>query len=223
MADGAAGIPPRDHADDYASHETAESVTVGATVLTPKQVHQRFTADLNSGHYVVVEIGVYPEGNGTVDVERGDFLLTAGPKSDSVRPSDIRDVVAVLAPGTRPPALPPAGDITVHGAQTVGYETGRDPVTGARQSGVYSDTQVGVGIGGDPGGPPAQNPVPISPDPYTIRQELQNKALPEGQTAHPLAGYLYFPKPGGKTKKGAYELTYYGAVHQIHLHLSDKP
>ena len=42
----------------------------------------------------------------------------------------------------------------------------------------------------------------------TISQELWEKSLPDGKTAQPVAGYLYFPKPPGRAKDAAWELRY---------------
>jgi hypothetical protein len=54
-----------------------------------------------------------------------------------------------------------------------------------------------------------------------MRQELNDKALPEGRTTEAIAGYLYFPKPA-KPVTGAYHLTYYGESTQIRLDLPRK-
>ena len=41
-----------------------------------------------------------------------------------------------------------------------------------------------------------------------METELTDKSLPEGRTAKPVAGYLYFPFPG-KKKDVAYDLEYH--------------
>ena len=42
----------------------------------------------------------------------------------------------------------------------------------------------------------------------TISQDLWEKSLPDGKTAHAIAGYLYFLKPPHKAKDTAWELRY---------------
>ena len=40
-----------------------------------------------------------------------------------------------------------------------------------------------------------------------METELSEKVLPDGATARPIAGYLYFPFPG-KKREGSYDLVY---------------
>ena len=47
------------------------------------------------------------------------------------------------------------------------------------------------------------------------------KTLPNGKTAVPVAGYLYFPKPSGKTG-GVWELMMDGAAGRVKLNLGSR-
>src|SRR5205807_3463977 len=86
----------------------------------------------------------------------------------------------------------------------VGYGAGRvyDPATGTqRGGGVYTTAGVGVGIGSrgnEPGSSEKGRAV--------METELSEKGLPEGATAAPVAGFLYFPI--SRTKRATYQLEY---------------
>ena len=53
-----------------------------------------------------------------------------------------------------------------------------------------------------------------------MQQELDDKSLPEGKTTQAVAGYLYFPKPSGRAKIAAFDLTYCGAAGQVKRRVS---
>ena len=215
FADGGKGIRPRPTADDYPARETARTATVAAAMIAPGQVRKAFATDLNGGGYLVVEVAVYPQAASEMNLARSDFLLRAGADGETVRPENGRTIAGVLA-RKNPPPRPTASDVSVYSSTSVGYETGTDPVTGRRVSGVYTGAGVGVGVG-DPGTP---SPSPgVNQDPTRIEQELEDQSLPEGKTSQAVAGYLYFPKPSGKANNATYELTYYGADGQIRLRL----
>ena len=90
----------------------------------------------------------------------------------------------------------------------------------------------GVGIGGPaPSGCRGINcedqmPVPAprgtaSPSRGQMEQELWQKSLPDGKTTKDVAGYLYFPKPAGKTKNVAWELRWSNAGGRVKLALQN--
>ena len=211
----ASGIRPRGGAADYPAHEGSGTVNVAAALVPPDQVRKLFATDLNSGGYVVFEVALYPAAGQEISVSADDFMLRASSNSETVRAARGRAIAGVLQQKNTPkPAK--ASDINVYPSATVGYETGTDPVTGARRHGVYTGAGVGVGVG-NPGVPPPPGPAATNRDRATMEQELEDKALPEGKTTAPVAGYLYFPKPSGKDKNTAYELTFYGSARQITL------
>ena len=81
---------------------------------------------------------------------------------------------------------------------------GQDPVTGrpANRVGTYES----VGVSNDPRQAPPPNRS-SSVDADRFEAMLGKWALPEGKTASPVAGYLYFPLPLKKAK-GTFELQY---------------
>lgn len=212
LAEGVAGIRPRDSSTDYATHDTTGGVAVAAVVVLPDQVRKIFATDLNRGGYIVVEVAVYPEVGRVVDLSSADFLLRID--SEAVRPVDGSAIAAILAKHDHNPLQP--DDVTVVTSANIGRATVNDPVTGRRGSAVYSDTSVGVGVGRS-GRPP--DPVATDRDRAAMQQELEGKSLSEGKATSAVAGYLYFPKPRGKAKNTAVELTYYGATGQLKLRI----
>lgn len=220
LADGG-GIRPRGSATDYPAHVNADGVTIAAAVIPRDQVHKLFATDLNAGGYIVLEVAVYPDAGRDVDLHPGDFLLQTGPNSETARAVSGRDIAAILQRKNTPPPTK-SSDITIVPTATIGYESGGyDPVTGQRRSGVYTSAGVGVGVGGA-GGPQVPGPAATDRDRATMEQELEDKALPERKTNTAVAGYLYFPKPAGKSKTSPAQLTYYGAARQITLRVTIK-
>ena len=186
------GIRPRGSAADYPTHVTSDGVTIAAAVLPPAQVRKIFSTDLNSGGYIVIEVAVYPESAPDVDVSSGDFMLSPAGET-SAAPVSARTIAGVLD-RKNSPSRGRDTDVTAN----VGYETGTDPVTGRRVSGTYT----GVAVANRPPGTLA--PPPSGPDPWTMKQELEERSLPEGKTAQPVAGYLYFPKLSKKSRNAGY-------------------
>jgi hypothetical protein len=199
------GIRPRGSPADYPAHATSEGVTIAAAVVPPAQVRKIFSADLNSGGYIVIEVAVYPESAPDVDVSSGDFMLSPAGETSAVPPVSARTIAGVF---DRKNSSPRGRDTNVDVA--IGYETGNDPVTGQRRSGTYT----GVAVENGPQGTLA--PPPSGPDPWTIKQELEERSLPERKSIQPVAGYLYFPKLK-KSRSAGYELTYYGVSNKVRL------
>ena len=212
LAEGLAGIRPRDRGADYPAHETAGGVTVAAVFVPSDQVRKIFATDLNRSRYIVLEVAVYPEAGRAVDLSSADFLLRID--SETVRPVAGSAIAAILSKREHNPMRP--DDVTVVTTANVGRATVNDPVTGRRGSAVYSDISVGVGVG-RPGGSP--DPAATDRARAAIQQELEDKSLPERRATSAVAGYLYVPRPRGKAKNTPVELTYYGATGQLKLQL----
>ena len=82
---------------------------------------------------------------------------------------------------------------------------GTDPATGRRTNSV--GTYEGVGVSNYPTqSAPSVDP-PLERDADRMEAQLEKWALPEGKTASPIAGYVYFPV-SAKKSKGALELHY---------------
>lgn len=211
------GIRPRPSASDYPAQDQKDGVAVGASVLSPTQVKNLFSTDLKN--YVVVELSVYPEPSKPVEVRPDDFGLRIGTTADIIRAAAPHAVAGVIQKKNAP-APSKASDITLYPTATIGYESGPsyDPVTGQprRGGGWVTGAGVGVGVGGGQQGPPP--PASTDRDREVMRQELEDKSLPSGTTAQPVAGYLFFPKPDSKqTAGGAYELDYYGVSGKLRV------
>ncbi len=190
---------PRDSAAAYPTHSEQPVVAVGAELLTADQVHGAFSSELNRA-YLVVEVGLFPGEQ--IDVTQLDFSLVPTGTQTVLRPVQAKVAAAVLQKPSRDKRRPSApGDIALYPTVGVGYESG-----GRRGGGWTSATGVGVGIGGA-GGPAAPQPASTSADRRTMETELAEKGLPEGPTARPVAGYLYFTFPG-KKKDINYDLEY---------------
>jgi hypothetical protein len=141
------------------------------------------------------------------------LMLRAGSDSETVRAVSGSAIASALQRKNAPRPGKASG-VTVYPTASIGYESGGyDPVTGGRRRGVYTEAGVGVGVGE----PRPPGPAATDRDRSTMQQELEDKSLPEGRTGRAVAGYLYFPKPSGKAKTAAYELTYYGAAGQMKL------
>jgi hypothetical protein len=163
-------------------------------VLTPDQVRKAFASDVNRC-CLVVEVALYPPKDSTVGVSLNDFVLRVTGTEIATKPSGAKVLAAKLQ---KKAASPQDRDISISPTAGVGYDSGGyyDPVTGQRRGGgVYTSTGVGVGVG-------RSRPQPGSTDVdrNTMELELGEKALPEGNTATPVAGYLYFSLPQTKDK-----------------------
>ena len=167
--------------------------------------------DLRNG-YVVVDAGVFPAA-GRATVHRDQFALVA---DDGTAISPV-DPAAIVAPSrslmTSLPNLHGEADIGISIGNSDPYY-GRPGSTGGRRT--TRSTSVSVGTGG-----PRSSPIPV--DDELASQELAGKALPEGATTDPVAGYLYFPTPKRK-KKALYTLehTFQGATVSLELGLLRK-
>ena len=191
----AQGVPPRRNASDYPVHESAKTAVIAAAIVPADQVRKMFSSNIGD-HYVVVEVAIYPQDGKSFDADSYDFALKTGDKiAHADSPAD-----AVLPWGER---KDPVDNKGVHVTEEAGVAVGRsnDPYYGKRTSvGTYEGTTVS-------NGPPPPQPQ-SGPDPRAVEWKLREKALPEGRSAQPVAGYLYFPQYHKKHKGDAVELQY---------------
>jgi hypothetical protein len=193
-AEAPKGTVPRATADRYPAHTEQSGVGVGVTLLTADQVRKAFASDVNKC-CVVVEVALYPPKDSTVKVSLNDFVLRVADSDIAARPSGAKVLAAKLQ---KKAASPQDRDISISPNVGVGYDSGGyyDPATGQRRAGgVYTSTGVGVGIGGS-----RPQPGSTDVDRNTMELELNEKGLPEGEAAAPVAGYLYFALPQTKDK-----------------------
>jgi hypothetical protein len=230
----APGIRPRAGANSYPEYSKLADFSIGACLIPPEQVKKMFKTDLNHAGYVVIEIGVFPAPGKDIDLNPTDFTLSVGEKSAALRPVS-PDTIAEHVAG--PPEVPhPRGPFDVNTSSGIyighGSYPGTDPGTGRKANRTVTGTEVGVGVGG-----PAPRPcrgydceptAPYPPPPQhsptqninVISQDLWEKSLPDGKTAHPVAGYLYFSKPPRKANNTAWELRYENADARTRVALS---
>jgi hypothetical protein len=201
---GDSGLQPRPNSTDYPASKTAKAAAIGAIAAPADQVKKTLPEEIGK-RYIVVEVAVYPQDGSTVDVASLDFALKFDP--DDVRyPSTPREVASLWKENE--PSLPNRG-VEVHGETGVTYSRGHDPVTGRGTRGWSTYDGVAVSKGAPPDAPPPDAPPPPPPyDPYAAEARVREKALPEGQTSQPVAGYLYFSRPAKNHKNAALELRY---------------
>jgi hypothetical protein len=190
----AKGIAPRAASEQYPAHAQRETVAVGVKLLTAEEAHKAFGANVNDC-CLVVEVGLYPQGEKPLDVNFDDFKLRVVGTDTAVKPQTAWQVATLIRKKSDP-----QHDVSVTTTASVGYESGTtiDPVTGQPQHvhGVY--TAGGVGVGIDPLGKPASA---SDHEQEGMQAEFKEKGLVEGSASLPVAGYLYFPIP--KKKKDA--------------------
>jgi hypothetical protein len=227
---GSPGIRPRADAGSYPAHRENADFSIGAVLLAPEQVKTMFKADLNHS-YVVIEVGVFPAPTKDVDLYPNDFTLSVGEKSTALRPVSADTIAEVLAGKQEPPRVGGPHDINTSAGVSIGHGSYPDPVTGRRTSGTVTETDAGVGVGGPAPrscrGYDCDSTSPIPPATQrsptqtanVISQDLWEKSLPDGKAVHPIAGYLYFPKPSRKAKDASWELRYENADGKTRLPL----
>lgn len=200
------GTRPRMDAADYPAHASADRVAIGAVLLSPEQVRNTFSTDLNRG-YAVVEVAVYPKGGASIDLGPGDFLLRIAGTETDAPPAAPRAIAAALRKASSKDR-----DVALYPTVGVGYESGPrvyDPMTGGTRGGGWN-TGAGVGVGIGDGRRPASSDA----DRKTMEAELGDQQLPEKVTTAPVAGYLYFPL-ATKKKNTVYELEYQGRAGKL--------
>ena len=197
---GPRGSVPRSSADRYHAHAKLDGTSVGAEILTPKEVQKAFVvSDLNRC-CIVVEFAFYPvKGKASHDLLLDDFALYISGSDIGTKPQSATIVAASLQKkaGSGPP-------VSVSGGATVGYESGTytDPNTGqpTRGHSVYTGTEVNVSD-------PKPAPGSTERDRQIMETELSQKGLPQGKTSAPVSGYLYFSIHNRK-KDVKYQLEY---------------
>jgi hypothetical protein len=196
---GQGGTAPRSSADKYHAHAMHAGVSIGAELLTRKEVSKEFVVNVNQC-CLLVRVAVYPQKDEPLSVFMDDFTLIEGGTDTPVRPQSPTVISARLEK-----EKDSNSGVTASTSAGVGYESGTytDPATGqpVRVHGVSTSASVAVGVGESVPADVAER------DREVIERELSEKGLPEGRTAIPVSGYLYFYLP--KQKKDAkYRLEY---------------
>ncbi|MBV9266429.1 MAG: hypothetical protein JO061_09705 [Acidobacteriaceae bacterium] len=211
---------PRADAASYPANRETPEFSIGAYVVPPDQAKKMFKFDLAHAGYVVVEIGMFPASGKDLDLDSNDFTLAIGEQLVGMRPVPADTIAEILEGRPQPPqATGIPGNVNTSVGASVGRVSYPDPATGRTTTGTVTSTEVGVGIGGPapvpcrthdcdqtaPAPPIRQSPTQNA---NMVAQELWERSLPDGKTAQPVAGYLYFVKPSRKAKNGTWELRY---------------
>lgn len=213
------GIPVRSAPTDYATRNVLDGITLAATVVPADQVKKLFSKDLNHEGYVLVEVAMWPPTGSPVDISPDEFALRVG-SSPAILSSQTPAQIAAgdkrsQSATSKPPELP--GNVHVYQEATIGVASGDRRM--GQPGGVYTGTATTVEVG-DPRYPgPGPQPMPrgAKPDWTGVKRELEERELPAGRTALPIAGYIYFLKPSTKEKRPDYELDWFRTAGQIRL------
>ena len=191
-------VPPREAASAYGSQAATHQTDVGAELL-PHSLATGFFTPLEDKYYVV-EVGIYPVGGHTVKLKRGDFRLRAGGRT--LKPQHPHAIATFLV-RTAPPE--PGMRTRSYGSESVGVRMG----TG-RPTEVFQEQRAGLGVSSGRYWRPE--------DRDRMYSELDGLGLPEGETAAPVAGYLYFSIKKGRSAE-TLELIYRHVGENVTLHL----
>jgi hypothetical protein len=211
------GTVARSAATDYAAHASQESVQIGASLLTHKELKKIFATDVNQC-CLVVEVAFYPAKDKFVKISLDDFMLREAGMELGTKPSTPDVLSARLE--IQPVAPDREHRPGVTSGSDIGYErtTQQNGPERSTSGGVVQRSSVGIGvpIGGGGGSrlPESRN---AEGNRRAIEAELTEKALPETTAWDPVAGYLYFSVP--KKKKGGYELVYMAGDKKVVLPL----
>ena len=195
------GVTPRSKPADYPVHESVKTAEIAATLLAGDVVRKIFSDEVAKA-YTVVEVAIYPAGDRSFDVDLLDFSLRAGGQViHAEKPAGL------MIPWSGAPRTATIGQ----NAPSVTAETGvivargTDPATGRPRTGTgtYESVEVSNYPRADNSPPP-----PRKPDQSAVQAKIADRALPQGATTKPVAGYLYFPRYGKKRKNDATALNY---------------
>jgi hypothetical protein len=202
------GVHPRATPDDYAVKATGGNATYAASLVPAEQAKHLFAFDI-TGKYLVFEIACFPGENKSVQIDADDFAIKYGDKGELTHPAEGAAVALAIQIQNLPKM--PGRNGEIYTEAHVGYESGRDPVTGQRVNGVYGGGGAAVERGGGPPPPNYPRPGGTPDDREWLQAQLQERALPTGKFDHAVAGYLYFPRAAVKKDGGGnYKLEHLG-------------
>ena len=210
------GTVPRSAVTDYAAHASQESVQIGASLLTHKDLKKVFAANVNEC-CLVVEVAFYPAKDNFVKISLDDFMLREAGMEVGTKPSTPEVLSARLE--VQPVAPDREHRPGVSSSSDIGYErtTQQNGPGRTTSGGVVQRSSVGVGVPIGGGGSRLPEGRSAEGNRRAIEAELREKGLPETSAWEPIAGYLYFSVP--KKKKGGYELVYMAGDKKVVLPL----
>jgi hypothetical protein len=202
------GVHPRATPDGYAVKATCATAAYAASLVPSDQAKQLFAFDITN-KYLVFEVAVFPTR--PIELDADDFVIKRGEKGELSHQADASAVALAIQMENSPKKPSLRNNTQVVTEAHIGYERGRDPVTGQRVNGTYG----GAGVGVQHGGPatPQDYPRPggLAVDRDRLQTQLEDRKLPTGKIDHPVAGYLYFPRAVTKRDgNGNYVLEHLG-------------
>ncbi len=181
---------------DYPVHASMEKLSIGAEYMVHSFSGGRQT--FIAQDYLVVEVAMFPIRGARVVVNAGHFSLRVNGAKHVLEPQGPEFVAANLKyPDweTRPRMEASAGPV-IFGRPTSVERFPGDPRPGQER------------LPNPPKAPP-DDPSGQEREPSVSAEELVvQTALPEGEAAGPVSGYLYFPYKGKVTKIRSLELQY---------------
>lgn len=211
---GQQGTVPRASAEKYAAHAENSGAKIGAARLSSGQITKTFSLDKTlardvTENLIVLEVGLYPAKDGSLDVALDNFALRVS-GGDAVKASAPTTAVAnipyYLQLGETSGGGSGGGIMSAPRPQ-IDSPTGvnRDPITGMPRRGVGIQPP-GADIGGCGGDGGQSGQASIPPERKDLAAKMTERSLPQGKAAAPVSGYLYFSV---ETKKGEkYQLQY---------------
>jgi hypothetical protein len=203
------GMHPRATPDDYAVKASGKGGVYASSLVPAEQAKHLFAFDI-TGKYLVFEVAYFPQENPVSQIDSDDFVIKRGDKGELTHGADALAVAAAIQKENAPKQPSHLGNTQVVTEAHVGYESGRDPVTGQRVNGTYGGAGVGIEHGG---AQPPDYPRPGGTlvDRDLLQTQLSERQLPSGKFDHAVAGYLYFPKATvKKDANGNYLLEHLG-------------
>src|SRR5260370_15813019 len=114
-------------ADRYRAHVTKDGIAIGATLLSASDVRHIFSTQVNEC-CLVVEVALYPQKDGLVEVSWNDFALRVVGQDIAAKPSSTAVIAGRLYRQAQPAQNP--HDVTISPTGGIGYQTGSiDPFT----------------------------------------------------------------------------------------------
>lgn len=194
------GTTPRSKPSDYPAHQKVKTAELAAVILTPDEVKKIFSSEVARA-YMIVEVAVYPADSEKFDVDLLDYSLKIGGQLTHADKPD--NVMIPWGNSSRVPTLGNNGPTVTEDTGVI-VAHGTDPTTGRPRTEVGTWQDVGVSNYPRPADPPPAR----KPDQTALYNRIAGRALPQGATAKPVAGYLYFPQYGKKRKHDPVALNY---------------
>jgi hypothetical protein len=213
------GVHPRATPDDYAVKAQGKSAAYAASLVHTEQAKHLFAFDI-TGKFLVFEVAYFPQDNHWTNLDADDFVIKRGDKGDLTHVADATAVASEIQKENAPKRAESlgTGNTQIHTEGHIGYESGRDPVTGQRVGGTYGGAGVGVEHGGSPNPPDPIRPGATPEDRRLLSAQLQDRQLPNGKFDHAVAGYLYFAKAAvKKDSNGNYILEHLGETDSLNV------